>query len=198
MIGGQRRMTAVLVGINEILDVPVGVQFPGKSPGIEDQVVAFRRPSVEFHLRAALQRGDLDHVRIDVARARALVQQVRHHIGGQVVGVGDLLRCEEVGEVPVATTPALECNSVLASAIQSLLDGFMGQVRQLLQFLDQARPTAFTHSDDRDARVIDVMQLVVAVRVKARDAGGRQGTCGSSSDNRDLPQGFAAWLNHAT
>ena len=31
------------------IDVPVGKEFPGKSPRIEDQVVAFRRLILEFH-----------------------------------------------------------------------------------------------------------------------------------------------------
>ena len=98
----------------------------------------------------------------------------------------------------MAPTPSLECNAVLASPFQALLDGFMGQIRQLLQLLNQTRPTAFTHADDRDARIVDVVQLVVAVGVKTGDAGGCQGTCSSSPDNRDLLQGFAARLYHLT
>ena len=63
----------------------------------------------------------------------------------------------------------------------------MGQIRQLLQLPDQARPTPFAHPDDRNARVVDVVQLVVAVRVKPAYAGGRQGSRGASPDDRDLP-----------
>ena len=177
--------------------MPVGMQFPGKSAGVEDQVVAFRRPAVEFHLRAAIHPGDVEHVRIDVARARALVQQVRHHVGGEVIGVGDLLRSEVVGEVPVAASPSLERNSVLAGSVQALLDGFVREVRQLLQLLNQARPTAFAHTDNRNPRVVDMVQLVIGIGVKTRDAGGRKGPRRSPPDNRDLAQRFAAWLNQA-
>ena len=134
-----------------------GCSSLGNPPRVEDQVVAFRRPAVEFHLRAAIHAGDVEHVRVDVPRARALVQQVRHHVGGEVVGVGNLLRSEVVGEVPVAASPSLERNSVLAGSVQALLDVFVRQVRQLLQFLNQARPAAFTHPDDRYPRVVDVV-----------------------------------------
>ena len=72
----------------------------------------------------------------------------------------------------------------------------MGQVGQLLQVLNQARPTPFAHSDDRDARIVYVVQLVVAVGVKARYAGGRQGPRRSLADNRDFPQGTGAGLYH--
>ena len=130
--------------------MPVGMQFPGKSPRVEDQVVAFRRPAVEFHLRAAIYPGDFQDVRIDVVCMRAFVQQVRHHVGGEVVGVGDLLRCEVVGEVPVTASPSFERYSVFAGSIQALLDGFVRQVRQLLQLLNQARPASFTYTDYRD------------------------------------------------
>ncbi len=59
-------------------------------------------------------------------RARAFLEQVSHQVGGQVVGVGDLLRGEVVREVPVAPAPSLECNAVLARTLQALLDGFVG------------------------------------------------------------------------
>jgi len=119
-------------------------------------------------------------------RARTFVQQVRHGIGGQVVGVGHLLRREVVGEVSIAPTPSFECHTVLASSSQALLHGFMGKIRQVPQFLNQARPTAFAHSDDRDARVVDVVQLVVAVGMKTGHAGSRHAPRGSTPDNRDL------------
>ena len=64
----------------------------------------------------------------------------------------------------------------------------MRQVRQFVQFLDQAGPAAFTHSDHGDPRVIYVVELVVAVRVKTRYGGGREGPGGSSTDNRNPPQ----------
>ena len=180
------------------VDVPVGMELSGKPAGIEDQVVAFRRPAVEFHLRAALHPGDVQHLRVDVVRARAFVQQVRHQVGGQVVGVGHLLRREVVSEVSIAPAPSLECDTVLASSFQALLDGLVGQIRQLPQLLNQARPTAFTHSDGRDAGVIHVVQLVVAVGEETRYAGRRQGPCGSSPDNRDPSQRFSARLYHPT
>ena len=178
------------------VDVPVGMQLSWKAAGIEHQVVAFRRSSLELHPRADLHPGDIEHFRVDVARARAFVQQLRHRVGGQVIGVGHLLRREVMGEVPIAPSPSFECNSVLASPVQALLDGFVGKVRQSLQLLDQARPTAFTHSDDRDARVVYVVQLVVAVGVKTRHGGGRQRSRGSSSDDRDLPQRFSTRQHH--
>ena len=104
-----------------------------------------------------------------------------------MVGVGHLLRCEIVGEVLIAPTPSLERHAVLAGSFQALLDGFMGQFRQFLQMLNQARPTAFAHSDDRDARVIYVVYLVLAFGVETSCTGGRQGACCSLPDNRDLP-----------
>ena len=104
-----------------------------------------------------------------------------------MVGVRHLLWGEVVGEIAVAPGPPLEGDTVLARALQALLDGLMGQPRQFLQFLHQARPAAFSHPDDRNARVIDVVQLVVAVGVKTRYAGGRQGSRGPLPDNGDLP-----------
>ena len=88
--------------------MPVGTEFPRKAPGIEDEVVAFRRPTLEFDLRAAFHSLDVEHLRIDVARPSAFVQQVRQEVGGQVVGVGHLLGREEVGEVPIAPSPSFE------------------------------------------------------------------------------------------
>ena len=104
-----------------------------------------------------------------------------------MVGVGHLLRREIVGEVAIAPTPSLERHAVLARSFQALLDGFMGQFRQFLQILNQARPAAFAHSDDRNARVIYVVYLVLAFGVETSCTGGRQGACGSPPDNRDLP-----------
>ena len=170
------------------VDVPVGMELSGEPAGIEDQVVAFRRPAVEFHLRASLHPGDVQHLPVDVVRARAFVQQVRQQVGGQVVGVGHLLRCEVVSEVSIASTPPLECDTVLASSSQAPLDGLVGQIRQLPQLLNQAWPTAFTHSDGRDAGVIHVVQLVVTVGEETRYAGRRQGPGGSSPDHRDPSQ----------
>ena len=92
-----------------------------------------------------------------------------------------------MGEVSTAPTPALESHTVLAGAFQPLLDGLMGQVREFVQLLNQARPAALTHADDGDARVVDVVQLVIAVGMKTRHAGGRQGSGGSSSHDRNLP-----------
>ena len=163
------------------------MEFPGKPAGVEHQVVAFRRPALEFHSRAAIHPGDIEHLRVDVPRARAFVEQVRHQVGGQVVGVGHLLRREVVGEVSIAPAPSLERDTVLASPAQALLDGVVRQVRQLLELPNEARPTAFTDSDDRDPRVVDVVQLVIAVGVLTRYAGGRQGPSGPAPDNRDLP-----------
>ena len=75
-----------------------------------------------------------------------------------MVGVGHLLGREVVGEVPIAPTPStLECDPVLAGSLQALLDGFVRQIGQLLQFLNEARPTAYTHADDRNARVVYVV-----------------------------------------
>ena len=175
----------------------VGMEFPGEATGIEDQVVAFRRPVLELHLRAALYPRDVEHSRVDVARARGFVQQLPHEVGGKVVRIGHLLRRKVMGEVSIAPTPSLERDTVLAGPVEALLDGPVRQVGQLLQFLHQARPTALAHADDRDARVVYVVQFVVRVGVQARYAGGRQGTCGSAPDNRDLPQGTAARLYHA-
>ena len=67
-----------------------------------------------------------------MARLRAFLKQFPHQVGGQVVGVGYLLRREVVGEVLVAPPPSLECNAVLARSLQALLDGFVRQTRQLL------------------------------------------------------------------
>ncbi len=111
-----------------------------------------------------------------------------------MVSVRHLLRREVVCEVPIAPPPPLECDAVLAGPSQSLLDSLVGQVRQFVQFLNQAGPAAFAHSDDGDPRVIYVVELVVAVRVKTRYAGGRKGPRGSSADNRDLPEMFRAGL----
>ena len=72
----------------------------------------------------------------------------------------------------------------------------MGQVGQLPQVPNQARPAPFADPDDRDARIVYVVQFVVAVGVKARRAGGRQGPRGSLADNRDFPQGIGAGLYH--
>ena len=74
-----------------------------------------------------------------------------------MVGVGHLLRREVVDEVSIEPTPSLEYHTVLASSFQALLNGCMGEIRQLPQLLNEARPTAFTHSDGRDARVIYVV-----------------------------------------
>ena len=137
--------------------MPVRMKLPGKSAGIEDQVVAFRGQALEFHLGATLHLGDFEHFRVDVAGARALVQQVRHRVGGQVIGVGHLLRGEVVDEIPVTPAPSLERHPVLARSVQALLDGLMGKIGQFPQFLNEARPTAFTHSDDRDAGVVNVV-----------------------------------------
>ena len=167
--------------------VPLGMELLGKPARIEDQVVAFRRQIPERHLCAALHPGDVEHLCVDMPRARAFVQKLRHEVGGQVVGVGHLLRREEMRELAIAPPPSLECNTVLARSLQALLDGFMGQVRQLAQCLHQARPTAFAHSNDRDARIVYVVQLMVAAGKKICYAGSRQGACGSSPDNRDLP-----------
>ena len=127
------------------------------------------------------------HFRVDVARARAFVQQIGQQIGGQVIGVGHLLRREIVGKVPVAAPPSLKRNAVFAGSFQALLNGFVGQVRQLMQFLNQTRPAAFAHADDRDTRIENVMQFVIVVWVKARYAGSRKGPGGSPADDRDLP-----------
>ena len=90
------------------------------------------------------------------------------------------------------------CAATIAVAsrgsIQTLLDGFVRQVRQFLQLVDQAGPAPFTHSADRDAGVMDVMQFVVAALHLVRHAGGRQGSCGSPSNHRDPFEGRAA--NH--
>ena len=86
MIGGQRRMTAVLVGMEGNVDVPVGMEVPGKPAGIEDEIVAFRLPAFELDLRASLHSLDVEHLRVDVTCARAFVQQVRQQIRGQVIG----------------------------------------------------------------------------------------------------------------
>ena len=177
--------------------MPVGIELSGESRGHRRPGRSVPAPEpLELHPRAAFHPGDTEHLRVDVARARALVQQVRHRVGGQVVGVGHLLRREVVGEVPFAPAPPLECDTVLASSLQALLDGLMGQIRQLPQLLNQARPTAFTHSDDRDARVVDVVQLVIAAGETMRHARGRKGPRGSSPDHRDLSQRFSARLNH--
>ena len=62
------------VGGNERdVDVRFRMEFLGKPAGIEDQVVAFRRPAFEFHLCAALDPVDVEHPRVDVLRARAFV-----------------------------------------------------------------------------------------------------------------------------
>ena len=172
------------------------VDFPGKPPGIEDEVVALRAAVLEFHFGATVHPVDPEHLRVDVARARAFVQQVRHPVRGQVVGVRDLLWREVVGEVPIAPPPTLEGDAVLAGALQALLNGFVGQRRQLLQMLNQAGPTAFTDPDDRNARVIDVVQLVAAVGVKTCHGGSRQRPRGSSPDDCDSPQRSVSRLDH--
>ena len=117
--------------------------------------------------------------------AGAFLQQLSHDVSGKVVGVGHLLRREVVDEVAVAPAPALERHAVLAGAVQALLDGLMGQPGQLLQLRNQRRPTAFADPDHRDARVVDVVQLMVAVRVLAGDARRRQGPGGAPPDDRD-------------
>ena len=187
----------MLVGMKENVDVPVGIEFLRKPASIEDQVVAFRRPAFELHLRAAFHPGDVEHLRIHVARARALVQQISHQVGGQVVGVRHLLRREVVREIPIAPTPSLECKRRTCAFPSSAAGRFVGELRQLLQLLNQARPTAFTDPDNRDARVIYVMQLVLAIGKKSRHAGSRQGPRSSSPDNRDLSQGLNARLDHS-
>ena len=88
--------------------MPVGAELPRKPAGVEDEIVAFRRPPFELDLRASLHSPDVEHLRVDVTCARAFVQQVRQQIGGEVVGVGHLLRREEVGEVPIAPSPSFE------------------------------------------------------------------------------------------
>ena len=158
------------------VDVPFGIEFSGKPPGVEDQVVALLRQALEFHLRAAFHPGDIEHFRVDVARPRAFMQQVRHQVDGQVVGVGHLLRREIVGEVLIAPPPSLERHAVLARSIQALLDGFMGKIRQFVQFLNKARPAAFAHSEGRDTRVIYVVQFMVTLGQKTSDLGGPQGS----------------------
>ena len=50
--------------------------------------------------------------------------------------------------------------------------------------------------DDRNARVVDVMQFVVLVRVQPGYAGGRQGAGGAPSDDGDFLARIAARLNH--
>ena len=168
------------------IDVPVGKEFPGKSPRIEDQVVAFRRLILEFHFRAAVHPRDIEHFCVDMARLRAFLKQFPHQVGGQVVGVGYLLRREVVGEVLVAPPPPLECNAVLARSLQALLDGFVRQTRQLLQLLNQGRPTAFAHPYDRDAGVVDMVQFMIRVRVKMSHGSGRQRPCGSPANHCDF------------
>ena len=103
-----------------------------------------------------------------------------------MVGIGHLLRREVVGEVPIAPTPSLEGNAVLAGSLQTLLDGLVWQVRQLVQFLNEARPTAFADADYGDARVVYVVKFVIVVRVETRYAGGGERPCGSAPYHRDL------------
>ena len=117
----------------------------------------FRRSALEFHLGATLHPGDIEHSCVDVARTRAFLQQFRHQINGQVIGVGHLLRREVVNEVTIMPTPSFELHAILASGIQALLDGLMGKIRQLTQFLNKARPTAFAHFEGRYARIIYVV-----------------------------------------
>ena len=62
-------------------DVPVRIELSREPPCIEHQVVALGRQTLEFHLRTALDLRDVEHLRVDVVRARALAQQVRHQVG---------------------------------------------------------------------------------------------------------------------
>ncbi|MDE0054368.1 MAG: hypothetical protein OXT64_08985 [Gammaproteobacteria bacterium] len=128
--------------------------------------------------------------------ARTHLQQFPHEVRGQVVGIGHLLRREVMREIPIAPTPSLERNAVFAGPVEALLDGLVRQVGQLLQFLHEARPTALAHPDDRNPRVVYVVEFMVGIGVQARYAGGRQRACGPSPHNRDLPQGTAARLYH--
>ena len=137
--------------------MPVRMKFSEKAAGIEDQIVTFRGRALEFHFGAAFHLGDIEYFRVDVARAGAFVQQIRHRVGGQVLGVGHLLRREIVDKIAIAPTPSLKRHTVLAGSIQALLDGLMGKIGQFAQFLNEARPTAFSHSDYRDAGVIYVV-----------------------------------------
>ena len=113
-----------------------------------------------------------------------------------MVSIRYLLRREVVGEVSTTPSPAFECDAVLAGSHQALLHDLMGHVRQLLQFLDQARPAAFTHPNDRNARVVDVVQFEIAVGMHARNTGGCQRPGRSTPNDRYPSQGFAARVYH--
>ena len=180
-----------LVGGDEgNIDVLFGVVLPGKAAGVEDEVVTLSLPAFEFHLRAAVHPRDIQHFPVDVKRVRAFVQQIPQKVGGEVVGVGHLLWRKVVAEVLVAPAPSLESDSILAGSLQALLDNVVGQVRQPVQFRHQARPTAFADADDRDARVIYVMQFEFPLGEKPRYARRSQGTRGAATEDRDFPQGF--------
>ena len=60
----------------------LGIEFPGKPPGIEDQVVAFGCAAFELDLRAAVHPGDVEHFRVDMFCTSAFVQQIPHQVGG--------------------------------------------------------------------------------------------------------------------
>ena len=133
------------------IDVLAGIKLPGEPASIKDQVVTLRRQAVEFNLCAAINPRNGEDFGIYVTSFSAFVQQFPHQVGGQVVAIGHTFWIEMVDEVLVTNTPSLKCNSVLAGSVKRLLDGFVGQIRQVLQMRNQARPTAFAHPYDRDA-----------------------------------------------
>ena len=51
----------------------VGIEFLAEPAGIEDQVVTFRLPALEFDPRAIVDPGDIEHLRVDVPRARTFL-----------------------------------------------------------------------------------------------------------------------------
>ena len=99
-----------------------------------------------------------------------------------------------VDEVLVTNTPSFKCNTVLTGSVKRLLDVFVRQICQLLQMRNQARPTAFAHPYDRDARVVYVVQFMIRIRVKTGHGRGRKRPCGSPANHCDFLQRFTAGM----